>query len=87
MYYNYSLFLYAIYLNVCCQYYKKKYISVIITVISWRSVLLEEETGIPGENHRPVTSHYSPSNFYKCSEKSLKNPVFKSTIFVLDDEL
>ena len=25
-----------------------------ITVISWRSVLLVEETGIPGENHRPV---------------------------------
>ena len=24
---------------------------------SWRSVLLEEETGVPGENHRPVASH------------------------------
>jgi hypothetical protein len=23
-----------------------------ISVISWRSVLLEEETGVPGENHR-----------------------------------
>ena len=28
-----------------------------ITVISWRSVLLVEETGGPGENHRPVASH------------------------------
>ena len=28
-----------------------------ITVISWRSVLLMEETGVPGENHRPVASH------------------------------
>jgi len=28
-----------------------------ISVISWRSVLLEEKTGIPGENRRPVTSH------------------------------
>jgi len=28
-----------------------------ISVISWRSVLLEEETGVPGENHRPVASH------------------------------
>ena len=28
-----------------------------ISVISWRSVLLVEETGIPGENHRPVASH------------------------------
>ena len=28
-----------------------------ISVISWRSVLLVEETGVPGENHRPATSH------------------------------
>jgi hypothetical protein len=28
-----------------------------ISVISWMSVLLVEETGVPGENHRPVTSH------------------------------
>ena len=28
-----------------------------ILVISWLSVLLVEETGGPGENHRPVTSH------------------------------
>ena len=26
-----------------------------ISVISWESVLLMEETGVPGENHRPVT--------------------------------
>jgi hypothetical protein len=25
-----------------------------ISVISWRSVLLVEETGVPGENHRPI---------------------------------
>jgi hypothetical protein len=25
-----------------------------ISVISWREVLLVEETGVPGENHRPV---------------------------------
>ena len=25
-----------------------------ISVISWQSVLLVEETGVPGENHRPV---------------------------------
>jgi hypothetical protein len=24
---------------------------------SWRSVLLVEGTGVPGENHRPVASH------------------------------
>ena len=28
-----------------------------ISVISWQSVLLVEETGAPGENHRPATSH------------------------------
>ena len=28
-----------------------------ISVISWRSLLLMEETGVPGENHRLVASH------------------------------
>ena len=28
-----------------------------ILVISWRSVLLMEETEVPGENHRTVASH------------------------------
>jgi hypothetical protein len=28
-----------------------------ISVILWRSVLWVEETGGPGENHRPVASH------------------------------
>ena len=28
-----------------------------VSVISWRSVLLVEEAGRLGENHRPVTSH------------------------------
>ena len=31
-----------------------------ISVISWRSVLLVEETGVPGENHRPGASHCQP---------------------------
>ena len=29
-----------------------------ISVIFWRSVLLMEETGVPGENHRPAVSHW-----------------------------
>ena len=29
-----------------------------ISDISWRSVLLVEETGVPGENHRPVASQW-----------------------------
>jgi hypothetical protein len=28
-----------------------------ISAIFWRSVLLVEETAVPGENHQPVTSH------------------------------
>jgi len=28
------------------------------SVISWRSVLLVDETGVPGENHRPIASHW-----------------------------
>jgi hypothetical protein len=27
-----------------------------ISAISWRSVLFVDETGVPGENHRPVAS-------------------------------
>jgi len=29
----------------------------ISVLISWQSVLLVEETGGPGENHRPVANH------------------------------
>jgi len=28
-----------------------------ILIISWWSVLLVEETGVPGENHRRIASH------------------------------
>jgi hypothetical protein len=28
-----------------------------ISAILWRSVLMMEEIGLPGENHRPVASH------------------------------
>jgi hypothetical protein len=33
-----------------------------ISVISRRSVLLVEETGVPGENQRPVASHWQTSS-------------------------
>jgi hypothetical protein len=29
-----------------------------ISVISWQSVLLVEETGVPGENHRPAAANF-----------------------------
>jgi hypothetical protein len=35
-----------------------------ISVISWRSVLLVEETGVPGENHWPVASHWQTLSHY-----------------------
>jgi hypothetical protein len=28
-----------------------------ISFLSWRSIVLVEETGVPGENHRSVASH------------------------------
>ena len=40
-----------------------------ISVISWRSVSLVEETIIPGENHRPVAIH----------RQTLSNNVVSST--------
>ena len=32
--------------------------NISITSIAWRSVLLVEENGVPGENHRPVVCHW-----------------------------
>ena len=34
-----------------------------ISAISWRSVLLAEETVVPGENHRPVASHWQTLSY------------------------
>jgi hypothetical protein len=45
-----------------------------ISSISWQSVLLVEETGVSGENHRPVTA--SPHS-YKLKER-LKELVLTS---------
>ena len=36
-----------------------------ISVTLWRSVLLMEETGVPGENHRPVASHWKQTYHIK----------------------
>jgi len=33
-----------------------------ISVISWQSVLLVEETGVPGENHLRAASHRQTSS-------------------------
>jgi hypothetical protein len=42
-------------LSICLMVFKATFNN--ISVISWRSVLLMEETGVPGENHRPSASH------------------------------
>jgi len=38
-----------------------------ISVILWRSILLVEDTGVPGENHRPATSHWQTLSHYVVS--------------------
>ena len=37
-----------------------------ISVISWGSVLLVEETGLPTENRRPVISHWQTKTYFYC---------------------
>ena len=37
-----------------------------ISVISWRSVLLVEETRVPVENHRPAVSHLKTLSHKLC---------------------
>jgi hypothetical protein len=37
-----------------------------ISVIFWRSVLLVEETGVPGENDQPVASHWQTARTHTC---------------------
>ena len=43
-----------------------------ISVISWRSLLLVEETGVLGEKHRPVASHFVGSNTGKVKPMTIK---------------
>ena len=47
------------YLLVCQRWWFMLFNAIFnhISVTLWRSVLLVEETGVPGKNHRPVGSH------------------------------
>ena len=42
-----------------------------ISIISWWSVILVDETGIPGENHRPTASHWQSSSYHALSTPHL----------------
>ena len=39
-----------------------------ISFISWRSVLMVEEAGVPRENHQPIASHWQTSSHNVVSE-------------------
>ena len=41
-----------------------------IAVISWQSILMVEETSVPGENHRPVASHWQTLSYNVVSSTS-----------------
>jgi hypothetical protein len=57
-----------------------------ISVISWRSVLLVEETGVSGENHRHILSQKVVSSTPRHDDKERKivsiavNARFKSNL-------
>jgi len=44
-----------------------------ISVISWQSVLLVEETEVPGENHRPFASHWQTLSYNVVSSTPRMN--------------
>jgi hypothetical protein len=54
-----------------------------ISVILWWSVLLEEETGVPGENHRPVTSLWQTVSHNVVSSKSCHEGFELTTLVVI----
>ena len=61
------------------------------SVISWRWVLLVEETGVPGENHRPVASHWQTWShnvacviyFFLCACDKMINNIYHTVGAIL----
>jgi hypothetical protein len=49
-----------------------------ISVTSWRSVLLVGETGEPGENHRPVASHW------QTLSRNVVSSTLKEELFIVN---
>ena len=54
-----------------------------ISTISWWSDLLVEETGVPGENHRPVASHWQPLSHNFASSTPRHERGFELTTLVV----
>ena len=46
-----------------------------ISVISWPSVLLVDETGVPGENHKPAAGHLQSVLYNVISSKTLLSEI------------
>ena len=51
-----------------------------ISIISWRSVLLVEETRVTRENHRPVVSHWQTLSYNVVSSTSRHDRVSNSQL-------
>jgi len=51
-----------------------------ISVISWRSVLLVDETGLPGENHRPVASYWQTTQIMLIQKQTTLSEVFNKIV-------
>jgi hypothetical protein len=54
-----------------------------ISAISWRSVSLVEETGVPGENHRSVANHWHAFIRKCCIEYTSQWTRFELTLVVI----
>ena len=55
----------------------------IISAILWRSVLLVEETGVPGENHWPVASHWQTLSHNAVSSTPHMGGIFELTTLMV----
>ena len=54
-----------------------------ISVISWWSILLVEETGVPGENHRPLASYWQTLSHTVVSSTPLPGTGFELTMLAV----
>jgi hypothetical protein len=56
-----------------------------VFILYWRSVLLVEETGVPGENHCPATSHWQTLSHNVVSRTSCREQDSKSHEFYISN--